>query len=275
MKRFAVIGHPIAHSRSPAIHAAFGRQLGLDLAYEAVLAPLNGLSALLVRLRDEGFTGCNITMPFKPEALSLADTATDRARLAGAANTLGWTPEGRMWADNTDGLGLVRDLEVNAGWTLLGRNLLVLGAGGASAGCLGPLIEARPARIAVWNRGADKACALVDRHQPLATARGVALQAVADLAGPYDTVINATSAALHDGPGLVLPARLLARGGMALDMVYGPPAAPFLHWAQDQGAAQRRDGLGMLVEQAAEAFQRWHGRRPDTAPVLIQMRTGT
>lgn len=268
MKRFAVIGHPIAHSRSPAIHAAFAQQVGIALQYERVEAPLDGFRATLQQLREAGFAGCNVTLPFKPEALAAAAEASERAHLAGAANTLGWHDDGRLWADNTDGLGLVRDIEVNAGWSLAGRRVLLLGAGGASAGCLGPLLAAKPARLRVWNRSTAKAQALVERHRSLAKQHGVQLEAGA-LDGAHDAVINGTSAALG-GHGLTLPTGLFAPGALALDMVYGAAAQPFLSAAPAD--ALRRDGLGMLVEQAAEAFARWHGRRPDTAPVLAQLR---
>lgn len=273
MKRFAVIGHPIAHSRSPAIHAAFAAETGIALQYEALLAPLDGFRALLATLREQGFAGGNITLPFKPEALAFADRSSERAQLAGAANTLGWDERG-CWADNTDGLGLVRDLQHNLGWSLAGRKLLLLGAGGASAGCLGPLIEAGPAAIRLWNRSSDKAQALLQRHADLAARHGVQLECLDALDGRHDAVINGTSAALA-GAGLQLPDGLLRAGGLALDMVYGPAAAPFLDWAAAQGAALRRDGLGMLIEQAAEAFERWHGQRPDTAPVFKLLRSCT
>lgn len=269
--RFAVIGNPIAHSRSPAIHAAFAQQFGIELQYERVEAPLHGFAATVARLREQGYAGCNVTLPFKPEALALAADASERARLAGAANTLGWHEDGRLWADNTDGLGLLRDIEVNAGWPLAGKRVLLLGAGGASAGCLGPLIEAGPARLRVWNRSEQKALQLVERHRALAERHGVQLEAGA-LADAHDAVINGTSAALG-GQGLALPPGLFAPGALALDMVYGPAAADFLDVAAAQGVALRRDGLGMLVEQAAEAFTRWHGQRPDSAAVLAQLRS--
>jgi shikimate dehydrogenase len=273
MKCFAVIGNPIAHSRSPAIHEAFAAQLGIELQYERVLAPLNDFAGTLQRLQAEGFAGCNVTLPFKVDALACAQPTSERAQLAGAANTLGWAGAS-IWADNTDGLGLRRDIEHNAGWPIAGRRVLILGAGGASAGCLGPLLEARPARVAIWNRSSDKAVALVERHRALATQHRVELSALPLIAGEFDAVINGTSAALG-GQALVLPTGLLQAVGLALDMVYGTAADPFLHWAQAQGAALRLDGLGMLVEQAAEAFALWHGQRPDTAPVLAQMRRAT
>ncbi len=270
MKRYAVIGNPIAQSRSPSIHAAFAEQLGIELQYERVLAPLSDFAGTLARLQAEGFAGCNVTMPFKSDALACAEQRSERAQLAGAANTLGWTGA-QLWADTTDGLGLRRDLEHNAGWRIAGRSLLLLGAGGASAGCLGPLIEAGPARIAVWNRSGAKAEALVERHQSLAHQHGVELQALSVLAGCYDAVLNGTSAGLS-AQNLALPTGLLASGGLAMDMVYGAGAEPFLRWAKAQGAAVLLDGLGMLVEQAAESFALWHGQRPITTQLLDQMR---
>lgn len=273
MKRFAVIGHPIGHSRSPAIHQAFAAQFGIALQYERVEAPLDGFAATVTRLRDAGYLGLNVTLPFKPEALQLAVLPSERAQLAGAANTLGWDETGRLWADNTDGLGLVRDIEQGAGWSLAGRELLLLGAGGASSGCLGPLLTARPARLLLWNRSPAKAEALVARHQALAAAQGVRLEATDRLEGAFDAVLNGTSAALG-GQALALPDGLLRPGGLALDMVYGAAAEPFLAWARGQRAGLLRDGLGMLVEQAAEAFARWHGQRPASAPVLAQLRGG-
>ena len=265
---YAVLGQPIAHSRSPRIHAAFAAQFGLPLRYEAIAAPVDGFAATLRQLRDQGLQGCNVTLPFKPEALALADAASERARRAGAANTLGWSAEGRLWADNTDGQGLCQDL-AGAGLAVRGRRLLLLGAGGAAAGCLAPLMAAAPASIHISNRSADKVWALIERHADL----GVPLHALAWGAAdalPFDGVINATSAALG-GTALQLPAHLFAPGAWALDMVYGPAAAPFLAAARAQGA-QGRDGLGMLVAQAALAFARWHGQTPATAPVFNALR---
>ena len=264
----AVVGHPIAHSRSPRIHAAFARQLGLQIDYQAVLAPLDGFAATIESLREAGYRGCNVTLPFKTAALALATEASALAELAGAANTLGFDGE-RVWADNTDGLGLAADLR-SAGFALGGAHLLLLGAGGASAGCLGPLIEQRPASITVHNRSADKARALVARHAALAAKQGVQLGVIDHLHGAFDAVINGTSAALGGTP-LQLPDGLEKHDGWALDMVYGPAAEPFLAWAQAQGA-RGRDGLGMLVAQAAEAFALWMGQRPDPAPVLAALR---
>jgi shikimate dehydrogenase len=270
VQRFAVVGHPISHSRSPDIHAAFAAQTGIALIYERVQAPLDAFAATLQALHRQGFTGCNVTLPFKAEALALAQDPSPRATLAGAANTLAWH-DGRLWADNTDGLGLVADIERNGQWPLAGKRLLLLGAGGASAGCLGPLIESRPRSIRLWNRSPSKAEGLVQRHGALAAAHKVDVQVLSELQGEHDAVINGTSAALG-GAALSLPAGLLAKNGLALDMVYGPPAEPFLAWAQQQGAGLLRDGLGMLVEQAAEAFGLWHGVRPKTQAVLQALR---
>ncbi|MFO0123311.1 MAG: shikimate dehydrogenase [Inhella sp.] len=268
--RLAVIGHPIAHSRSPRIHTAFAQQLGLSVDYQAVLAPLDGFAATVAELRTRGWRGCNVTLPFKPEALTLATQASPRAQLAGAANTLGFEGD-TLWADNTDGIGLVYDL-VAARFALSGKRVLLLGAGGACAGALAPLIEAGAAEIRIHNRSPDKASALVERHLPLARRHGVNLNTLGQLDGGavYDGVINGTSAGLG-GQALALPSGLVKPGGWALDLVYGPAAEPFLSWARAQGA-QTRDGLGMLVQQAAEAFALWTGQRPDPTPVLEALR---
>lgn len=265
----AVIGHPIAHSRSPRIHARFGQLTGRALRYEAVEAPLDGFAATLQRLRQNGLLGCNVTLPFKPEALALADDASERARRAGAANTLGWTHDGRLWADNTDGAGLCQDLTARAHFPIAGRHLLVLGAGGAVAGCLAPLLAQGPASLTLCNRSAEKLSPLIERHQDLGVPLATLAWGATSERG-FDGVINGTSAALG-GNGFGLPPGLFASGAWALDMVYGPAAAPFLQAARAQGATAR-DGLGMLVEQAALAFERWHGVRPDTAPVFAELR---
>ncbi len=271
--RYAVLGHPVAHSRSPAIHAAFAAQTGQLLDYGRLECPLNGFADSVRRFAAGGARGCNVTVPFKFEALALAAQASDRAQLAGAANTLRFDADG-WFADNTDGVGLVRDLEHNASWPLAGRSLLLVGAGGASAGVLGPLLAARPARLMLVNRTPDKATALVARHRDWAERHGVALTAGslgdAALAPAFDTVLNASASSLA-GAASPVPARVLAPQALAVDLMYGAAAAPFLAWAVAAGA-QGRDGLGMLVEQAAEAFLLWRGLRPDTAPVLRSLR---
>ena len=272
--RYAVAGNPIAHSRSPLIHTQFAQQTGQAMVYDRLLCPLDDFPATLTRYAQEGGKGCNVTVPFKFEAFEMATRRTPRAELAQAANTLRFdgTAEGGWLADNTDGVGLVRDITVNAGVSLAGARVLLLGAGGACAGVLGPLIEARPAEIVVANRTADKAQTLVDRHADWARTHGVTLSA-RSLHEPglaYDVLINGTAASLAGGSVPVGP-EVLKPGSLALDMMYGPAAQAFLDWARAHGAVAR-DGLGMLVEQAAESFALWRGVRPDTAPVLTAMR---
>jgi shikimate dehydrogenase len=271
MDLYAVVGNPVEHSRSPAIHAAFARQTGQALSYGRLLAPLDGLAATLRGFAADGARGCNITVPFKFEAFQLAAAHSERAALAQAANVLRLDVQG-WWADNSDGIGLVRDIQANAGVPLRGQRVLLLGAGGAAAGVLGPLIEAGPAEVVVANRTLDKARALVGRHAAWAARHGVALAArsLADCGRGYGVLVNGTAGSLAGVADLV-PAATLAEGALALDMMYGPAARPFLAWAGTQGA-RGRDGLGMLVEQAAEAFELWRGVRPDTAGVLAELR---
>jgi shikimate dehydrogenase len=272
--RYAVAGNPIAHSRSPLIHTQFAQQTGQAMVYERLLCPLDAFAATLRHFADAGAKGCNVTVPFKFEAFEMAARRTPRAELAQAANTLRFDAQadGGWLADNTDGVGLVRDITVNAGVALAGARVLLLGAGGASAGVLGPLIEARPAEIVVANRTADKAQALVDRHADWARAHGVTLSArsLSEPGTAYDVFINGTAASLSGG-GIPVGPEVLHPGSLALDMMYGPAAQAFMDWARAHGAIAR-DGLGMLVEQAAESFALWRGVRPDTAPVLAAMR---
>jgi shikimate dehydrogenase len=268
---YAVLGNPVAHSRSPAIHSAFAAATGQQLRYTWIEPPVAGFAAALQAFADAGGLGCNVTMPFKLEAYQLAIRRSHRATLAQAANTLGRDGAG-WWADNTDGVGLLRDIEHNAGVTVASRRVLLIGAGGAAAGVLGPLIEARPAEVVLVNRSADKAQALADRHRDLAEACGVRLCAL-PLAQPgqgFDLVINASASSLA-GAGSPVSAQVLRPGCLALDLAYGPPARPFLDWAASHGALTR-DGLGMLVEQAAEAFSLWRGVRPATHSVLAKLR---
>lgn len=280
LDRYVVVGHPVRHSRSPFIHAAFAEATGQRLHYGRLECALDGFAQAVRDFAgasegDGGVRGpargCNVTVPFKFEAHDLALHRTERAQLAGAANTLRFDADGWL-ADNTDGAGLVRDVEHNAGRPLAGRSVLLLGAGGAAAGALGPLLQARPARLVLVNRSPDKALALAARHAALAAACGVTLESGGlDQAGDgHDLLVNATASSLA-GAGVPVPPRVLAPGALALDMMYGPAAEPFLQWARDHGATAR-DGLGMLVEQAAEAFALWRGVRPATAPVLEALR---
>jgi shikimate dehydrogenase len=276
--RYAVAGHPVTHSRSPWIHARFAALTGQDIDYGRLPCPLDGFAAAVRAFAAEGVgqpgapraRGCNVTVPFKFEAPALCAGLTPRAALAQAVNTLRFDPEGWQ-GDNTDGAGLVADITVHAGVPLAGATLLLVGAGGAAAGVLGPLIEAGVARLVLANRSAGKAEALVERHAALAARHGVALQAAPldDCGRGFDIVVNATAASLA-GAAVPVAAAVLRPGSLALDMMYGPAAAPFLTWAREQGA-QGRDGLGMLVEQAAESFLFWRGVRPPTAPVLAEL----
>lgn len=269
--RYAVLGNPVAHSQSPFIHAEFARQTGQHLEYTRVLCAMDGFADAVRGFAASGARGVNVTMPFKFQAAALARAVTPRAALAQAANVLRFDADGWL-ADNTDGIGLVRDLQRNAGAPLRGQRLLLVGAGGAAAGVLGPLLEARPAAVHVVNRTPDKAAVLVQRHAALAGACGVTLSAGGlDAVGDgYDMVLNGSTSSLG-GLAAPVPDRVLKLGTLALDMMYGPPARPFMAWAQAMGATPR-DGLGMLVEQAAEAFFLWRGVRPETAPVLQRLR---
>lgn len=271
--RYAVLGNPVAHSRSPFIHESFARQCGLPMRYERVLSPLEAFEPTVRTFVAEGGRGANITMPFKFQALAMAARRSERAALAGAANVLKFDDAAEGWfADNTDGTGLVRDIELGAGVALAGRRVLLLGAGGAGAGALGPLVEAGPAKVVVANRSLDKASALIERHAGWAARHGTTLRAasLAAAGADFDIVVNATSTSVQ-GAAVPVSPRVLAPGALALDMMYGPAADPFLRWAREAGATAR-DGLGMLVEQAAEAFFVFRGVMPKAAPVLAALR---
>ena len=277
--RYAVLGQPVAHSQSPFIHAAFARQTGQRLDYGRVECPLDGFEASVrgfIALASPAAgigpaRGCNITVPFKFQVLPLAHQRSARASLAQAANVLGFDADG-WWADNTDGIGLVRDIEGHAGHRLAGQRLLLIGAGGAAAGVLGPLISAGCQAVTVANRTLAKAQALVQRHQAWADQHGTRLWA-STLEAPdsaFDVVLNSSASSLA-GVAAPVAASVLRPGTLAVDLMYGPAAQPFLQWAADHGATSR-DGLGMLVEQAAEAFRLWRGVMPETAPVLAALR---
>ena len=270
--RYVVAGNPVAHSRSPFIHAAFAAQTGEPLVYERLLCPLDAFAATVRAFARDGGSGCNVTIPFKLEACALAERLTARAELAGACNTLRFDDDG--WhGDNTDGAGLVRDIEKNAGVELRGLRVLLIGAGGAAAGALGALMASGAREVVVANRGVERARSLVERHRHgLGDTAGAAVAAASlDACGAgFDVVVNATSSSVSGAP-VPVGARVLARGALAVDMMYGAPAAPFLAWARANGAVAR-DGLGMLVEQAAESFFFWRGVAPETRPVLDALR---
>lgn len=268
--RYAVIGNPVAHSRSPQIHAVFARLTLQDMAYEAILAPPDGFEPAVRAFIAAGGRGMNVTVPFKLEACALADTRSPRAEAAKAVNTLIFSPAG-IHGDNTDGLGLVADLTRNLGFRLAGRRILLLGAGGAARGVILPLLAERPAALTLANRTAGKAQQLLAEFSPHADGCTMDAGGFAGLAGrQFDLVINATAASLAD-EAPPLPGGLYAADSLAYDMVYGRQT-PFLAAARAQGAARLADGLGMLVEQAAESFFLWRGVRPPTAPVLEQLR---
>ena len=267
---YAVFGNPIAHSKSTAIHAAFAAQTRQDLVYEARLAPLEGFAQAVAEFVAAGGRGANVTVPFKEEAFRLATRLSDRAARAGAVNTLLFA-DAEIVGDNTDGAGLVRDITINLGCALAGKRILLLGAGGASRGVIAPLLAEQPAALAIANRTAVKAETLAAQFADIAPVEGGDFGRYAGR--NFDVVINATSASLS-GQSLPLPAGLFASGALAYDMMYGKGETPFLAQARAAGAGHLADGLGMLVEQAAEAFRVWRGNLPDTAPVLAQLRAG-
>lgn len=271
--RYAVIGHPVAHSKSPLIHGLFAQATGQDMSYVTIDggADPGGFARALADFRAAGGRGMNVTLPFKLEALAAADLASADARLAGAANALRFE-NGRVEAQNFDGLGLVRDIEVNLGLPLAGRHVLVLGAGGATRGALLPLARAGVARIVIANRTAAKAQALAAElapHMRDCALTGGGLDALPP-GEVFDLVLNATSASLG-GDTPQVPAQAFARNALAYDMVYGKGLTPFLKLAQAAGVTRVADGVGMLVEQAAEAFAWWRGVRPDTQAVRAQL----
>ena len=265
---YAVFGNPIGHSKSPRIHAAFARQTGQNLEYTAQLVPLDDFAQAVQAFQRRGGKGLNVTVPFKQEAWQLAAQRSTRAEKAGAVNTLYFSTCGACIGDNTDGAGLVRDIVHNHGFPLAQREVLILGAGGAVRGVLEPLLVQGPARIVIANRTVRKAEELAELFAP-EVIRGCAYEA---LAGErFDVIVNGTSAGLH-GDLPALPDGLLEPGGLAYDMVYADAPTVFVCWALEHGAGIAVDGLGMLVEQAAESFYIWRGIRPDTAPVIRKLR---
>jgi shikimate dehydrogenase len=296
--KYAVIGNPIAHSKSPQIHRMFAEQTGQDISYEAILAPLDGFAATIERLREEDYKGCNVTVPFKFEAHQLATELTQRAKAAQAVNTLKFAGN-NILGDNTDGAGMVRDIEHNLGISLKGKHVLLMGAGGAAYGVSFPLLEAGAA-LTIANRTVDKADALRQRlaaalrqdegqdthvfnlktHQIVGLLRAGSVESCGydDLQGKkFDIVINATSASLPKMGGLldigaapILPTDIFSPNSLAYDMMYGGITF-FLSSSKQHGAAVVSDGLGMLVEQAAESFYIWRGVRPETAPVIAAL----
>lgn len=268
MDRYAVLGQPIAHSLSPRIHGWFAEQCGVALGYEKLEVPPEAFAERLAALHAQGYAGLNVTLPHKPAALAAAAERSARAELAGAANTLirlaaGWR------ADNTDGEGLVRDLRDNLQWPIAGRRVLLLGAGGAARGVLKPLLDEKPAQLVISSRTpwtVEKLAEAFKAHGPVQPRTHMTLKG-----DRYDLVINATSAG-HQGQTPRLPPQLLGADAACYDLNFGAAFVPFRDWAQAQGAARIADGLGMLAEQAAASFALWRGQRPQTAPVIRQLR---
>jgi shikimate dehydrogenase len=268
---YAVIGNPVAHSKSPWIHAEFSRQTGQDMQYEAILAPVNAFPATVTVFRERGGKGMNVTVPFKLEACKLAGRLTERADAAQAVNTLVFNADGTLGA-NTDGAGLVRDITVNLGFSLTGKRVLLMGAGGAARGVVLPLLEHDPSILAIVNRTQQKAHALQQQFSCYGT---IVSGDYADILGEkFDLVINATSASLK-GELPPLSPGVFAAESLAYDMMYGDGYTPFLQFAKQQGASRLADGIGMLVEQAAESFFLWRGIRPETGSMIKMLRLHT
>jgi shikimate dehydrogenase len=265
--KYCVIGNPIAHSKSPEIHPIYARQTGQDLVYERCLAPLDGFADTVPRLVSDGYRGANVTLPFKIEAARVCTRLEERARAAGAVNTLVFK-DGEIIGDNTDGPGLVADITRNAGVSIAGKRVLLLGAGGAARGALLPFIQQGPREIVIANRTVSTAEALAQDFARY----GVPVSATGfdGITGSFDIVVNGSSSSLA-GELPPVPASVFGPGTLALDMMYGNQPTVFMDFAKGHGA-MTRDGLGMLIEQAAEAFAIWRGVRPDTAEVFRKMR---
>jgi shikimate dehydrogenase len=268
--RYAVIGNPIAHSKSPAIHSAFAAQTGQRLDYGKLLVEPGGLADAVEQFRRNNGRGLNITVPFKQDAYRLATRLTPRAQLAGAVNTLLLEADGGLLGDNTDGVGLVRDLRDNHAIRISGKRVLLVGAGGAARGVIGPLLECEPEQLFIVNRTAERAVELVAHFAASATTLdGGGFARLGD--AQFDLIINATAASLQ-GQAPPLPTSSLAADGACYDLMYAAEPTPFMRWARPLSSGPCVDGLGMLVEQAAESFYLWRGQRPDTAAIMRMLR---
>jgi len=266
MNNYAVFGNPISHSKSPFIHAAFAKQTGQDLTYIAECVPLDGFAQQVGDFFKKGGKGLNVTVPFKLEAFALAQSRTERAEIAGAINTLWIGKCGTLSGDNTDGVGLLRDIIINQTFDLTKKRILILGAGGAVRGILSPLLSANPQQIIIANRTLSKAAELANLEPKTMQSCGFD-----DLNGEtFDLIINGVSSGLH-GEMPNLPQKLLKNNGLAYDMVYGNQKTPFMKWAENQNC-KTVDGIGMLVEQAAESFFIWRGIRPETISIMKSLR---
>ncbi len=266
MDKYAVLGHPISHSKSPFIHTLFAKQTMQNMQYEAIEAPLDGFKGTVQAFIQQGGKGCNVTVPFKEEAYAMADLLSERARLAGAVNTLKVLDDGGLLGDNTDGAGLVADLHLN-NISLEGKRVLLIGAGGAARGAILPFLEQHPLQLTIANRTESKAETLADLFAPYGKVQAARFESVS---GNYDLVINSTSASLSGDLPPVCKG-LDVNGAAVYDMVYGQKPTVFVEWAKAQGAHCAIDGLGMLVAQAAESFTVWRGIRPGMRQVLREL----
>lgn len=268
MDQYVLAGNPVAHSKSPQIHAAFAKATGQDMDYGKLLIPVDDFKEGVAAFLAQGGKGLNVTVPFKEDAWKIADIRSERATLAGAVNTLYVNEQGQLCADNTDGFGIVTDITKNYGVDLTGKRILMMGAGGAVRGAILPFLDEKPAEIVIANRTVLKAQDLADTFAEYGL---VSASAYEDLNGYFDVIVNGTSASLN-GTVPVMPDGLVDANSLCYDMMYGAEPTTFLRWAQAQGVNKCVDGLGMLVEQAAESFYIWRGVRPETAEVTRSIR---
>lgn len=265
MDRYAVIGHPITHSLSPQIHTLFAEQTKEDLSYEGIELPVTSFETRVWQLFKDGYAGFNVTVPFKQDAFDFVDEMTERAKRARAINTLKKLPDGRIFGDTTDGIGLLTDLQDNLQWQIEQKNILILGAGGAVRGVIEPLLDANPASLVIANRTMKKVEELEDEFPKITPC------SFDEISGQFDIVINGTSASLS-GQVPPLPEGVVNAGTKCYDMMYGKEPTAFMAWAKAQGAVDCADGLGMLVGQAAASFEIWRGIKPQTQPVIETLR---
>lgn len=268
MDRYGIMGNPIQHSKSPIIHRLFAEQTGQQIQYSPMLVDLNGLAEALEQFQAEGGKGVNITLPFKHRAFTLVDAMTERAQKAEAINTIKFNEDGTRFGDNTDGIGLIKDLKVNQGFTIKNTRVLILGAGGAVRGILDAILTEKPKEVVITNRTESKADALAEDFADAGNVQACPLDLLEN--NSFDLVINGTSASLQ-GEMLDLPGSILKEGALCYDMVYGRGMTPFLRWAKEQGSEYCLTGIGMLVEQAAESFALWRNVKPNTKPVLAAL----
>jgi len=267
--RYAVFGHPVSHSKSPTIHGLFAQQFGFEIDYQAIDVEPGKFAETVLAFREQGGKGCNVTVPYKQEAWALANERSGRAELAGAVNTLKFEPDGRIRGDNTDGIGLLRDITINLDQPLYSKRVLVIGAGGAVRGILGSLLEQAPKTLVLANRTVARAEELATLFATIGPVTPCGFDSIGSQ--QFDVVINGTSASLG-GELPPLPEKLFAPDSLAYDLMYSDQPTIFMQWAANHGASRVADGLGMLVEQAAESFDLWFGLQPRTAPVIASLR---